>query len=99
MLREQTPLLLLKGDLLLAVTPDQTSTAARYYKMILFSAQHVGGRLIALQAATRLCKLEIQDGQTAESGRILAEIYNSFTEGLETADLREAKFVLDQLQG
>jgi tetratricopeptide (TPR) repeat protein len=96
MMREQTPLLLLKGDLLLAVSPHQASKAAHLYKAILASSEHVGGKLIALQAATRLCKLEMQDGQAQESGRVLAELYDSFTEGFETADLREAKAVLDR---
>jgi adenylate cyclase len=64
--------------------------------MILASAEHVGGKMIGLQAATRLCKLDMQQGDAEESVQLLSEIYDSFTEGFETADLREAKAVLDQ---
>jgi hypothetical protein len=39
------------------------------------------------------------DGKAEESGQILAEIYDSFTEGFETADMREAKAVLDEWRG
>jgi hypothetical protein len=95
-LREQTFLLLIKADLLLALFPHQAPTAADIFRMILDDAQHIGGKMIALQAATRLCRLEMQEGQAQESGRILAELYDSFTEGLDTPDLREAKSVLDR---
>jgi len=36
-------------------------------------------------------------GKTAEARRKLAEIYNWFTEGFDTVDLKEAKALLDEL--
>jgi len=54
---------------------------------------------MALQAATRLCKLEMLAGDAEESGRTLAEIYDSFTEGFETVQLLQAKAVLDEWRG
>ncbi|HEX6305526.1 MAG TPA: adenylate/guanylate cyclase domain-containing protein [Anaerolineales bacterium] len=98
-LRDLPPLLLLKGELLLAVSPEDAAEAAGIFRVILDGARQVGGKLLALQAATKLCKLEIRAGKTEESGRVLAEIYAGFTEGLETADLREARAVLDEWQG
>jgi hypothetical protein len=59
----------------------------------------VGSKLSAIQAANRLTKLEMLDGNAGESGRTLAEIYDSFTEGFETIDLLEAKSTLDEWQG
>ena len=47
----------------------------------------------------RLCKLELQTGETDEHGQALKEIYESFTEGFGTADLIEAKRVMNQWQG
>jgi tetratricopeptide (TPR) repeat protein len=99
LLRELPPLLLLKGELLLAVSPENTAQAAGIFRAVLVGAGHVGGKIIALQAATRLCKLEMLAGKAQESGRALAEIYDTFTEGFDTADLREARVVLDQWQG
>ncbi len=98
-LRELPLLLLIKGDLLLTVSPKKAAEAAGIFKAILVGASHVGGKILALQAATRLCKLEMLEGKAEESGRTLAEIYDSFTEGFETFDLRDARVVLDEWQG
>lgn len=97
LLQEMPQLLLLKGDLLIMHSPDNISEAAGLFTLILTSAGHLGGKMLALQAATRLCKLEMLPGKAAESGRALAALYDSFTEGFDTAALQEARFVLDQL--
>jgi hypothetical protein len=99
LLRELPMLLLLKGDLLLAMSPENTAEAAGIFRAVLAGAGHVGGKIVALQAATRLCKLEMLEGKAQESGRALAEIYASFTEGFDTADLRDARAVLDEWHG
>jgi predicted ATPase len=99
LLRDLPPMLLLKGELLLALSPENTAEAARIFRAILTGAGHVGGKMMALQAATKLCKLEMLSGKAEESGRVLEEIYDSFTEGFETLELREARVVLDEWQG
>jgi predicted ATPase/class 3 adenylate cyclase len=99
LLRMLSPLLLFKGEMLLATSPQDTAEAAIIFKRVLDGAKQVEGRLVALQAATRLCKLEMLEGEAQQSGQELAEIYDSFTEGFETADLREARIVLDQWRG
>jgi predicted ATPase/class 3 adenylate cyclase len=93
------PLFLLKGELLLAVSPENAAEAAAIFRDLLAGPGHVGGKIVALQAATRLCKLEMLEGKAEQSGRALAEIYDSFTEGFDTVDLREARAVLDQWRG
>jgi predicted ATPase/class 3 adenylate cyclase len=98
-IREIPPLLLLKGELLVAVSQENIGEAIELYKKILDHAVQIGGKNLALQAATRLCKQEMLAGNAEESGQVLVEIYESFTEGFETFDLREAKAVLDQLRG
>ena len=56
----------------------------------------MGGKIVTLQAATSLCKLEMRSRGAGESGQVLAEIYDSFTEGFDTIDLRAAKAVLEE---
>jgi predicted ATPase/class 3 adenylate cyclase len=99
MLRDLSPLLLLKGDLLPAVSPENIDEAAGIFRKILDGAGHIGGKILALQAATRLCKLEMMVGNADESGQVLEELYDSFTEGFDTLDLRMAKVVLDEWRG
>jgi hypothetical protein len=41
----------------------------------------------------------MMEGKAQLSGQKLAEIYDSFTEGFETIDLRQARAVLDQWRG
>lgn len=96
LLRDLPPLLLLKGELLMMVSPENSAESADIFRAILAGTGHVGGKIVDLQAATRLCKLEMEAGIAEESGRVLAELYDSFTEGFETADLRAAKSVLEE---
>jgi hypothetical protein len=44
-----------------------------------------------------LSRLRQNQGKHEEARQLLAEIYGWFTEGFETADLRDAKVFLDQL--
>jgi predicted ATPase len=50
-----------------------------------------------LRAATSLARLRRQQGRPQEAVRLLAPILAWFTEGLDTADLKEAKTLLDEL--
>jgi predicted ATPase len=50
-----------------------------------------------LRAATNLARLWWEQGRRAEAHELLAPIYGWFTEGFDTADLREAKALLDAL--
>jgi hypothetical protein len=98
LLRELSPMLLLKGDLLLAISLENTTEAAGLFRTILAGNVHIGGKILALQAATRLCKMEMKDGTREEGCKALAEIYDSFTEGFDTFDLQAARAVLDEVQ-
>jgi hypothetical protein len=95
------PTLLLKADLILVLSPDNTTEAVDIFKLILEVRPKVGGKILSLQAATRLCKLGLLEGKekAEDSVQILAEIYDSFTEGFGTADLQAAKAVLDKWRG
>ena len=55
------------------------------------------GSLLELRAAMSLSRLWQQQGKQAEARALLTPIYGWFTEGFDTADLREAKALLEEL--
>ena len=52
---------------------------------------------LELRAAMSLSRLWQQQGKKREARQLLAEIYGWFTEGFDTADLKDAKILLDEL--
>ena len=55
------------------------------------------GKWWELRATTSLARLLAKQGQRDEARAMLAEIYNWFTEGFDTPDLKDAKTLLDEL--
>jgi predicted ATPase len=60
-------------------------------------ARHQQAKSLELRAAISLSRLWQHQGKRAEARELLAEIYGWFTEGFDTADLREAKALLEEL--
>ena len=60
-------------------------------------ARHQEAKSLELRAAMSLSQLWQQQGKRAEAHELLAPIYGWFTEGIDTADLQEAKALLDAL--
>jgi predicted ATPase/class 3 adenylate cyclase len=54
-------------------------------------------RTFELDATTALARLLASQGRRDEARTMLADIYNWFTEGFDTADLKDAKALLDRL--
>ena len=54
-------------------------------------------KCLELPAAMRLRRLWQRQGKHQETRDLLAPIYNCFTEGFDTADLQEAKALLEEL--
>jgi predicted ATPase len=52
---------------------------------------------LELRATISLARLLAREGRRDEARTMLAEIYNWFTEGFDTADLKDAKVLLDEL--
>ena len=50
-----------------------------------------------MRAATSLARLWREQGRRSEARDLLAPVYGWFTEGFDTADLKEAKALLDEL--
>jgi class 3 adenylate cyclase/tetratricopeptide (TPR) repeat protein len=60
-------------------------------------AQKMGAKAWELRATMSLARHLRQQGKGEEARKILGEIYNWFTEGFDTADLKDAKALLDEL--
>jgi Tetratricopeptide repeat len=60
-------------------------------------AQKMGTKPWKLRASTSLARLLRDTGRRDGAQSMLAEIYGSFTEGFDTADLKDAKALLDEL--
>jgi class 3 adenylate cyclase/predicted ATPase len=86
-----------KGLLQLASSGDRQAKAEACFDRAIEIARAQGTRLFELRAATSLARLRRDRGERAEARDLLAPIYGWFTEGFETADLREAKVLLDEL--
>jgi predicted ATPase len=87
----------LKGELIPAKNgADSFAAEACFYKAIEI-AQAQSARSLELRAATSLARLWLDQGKRAEAHDLLTPVYGWFTEGLETADLKDARALLDQL--
>jgi predicted ATPase len=60
-------------------------------------ARRQEAKSLELRAAMSLCRLWQRQGKATEGRALLAPIYGWFTEGFDTADLQEAKGLLDKL--
>jgi len=60
-------------------------------------ARNMSAKSLELRATISLARLLDQQGRRDEARTMLAEIYNWFTEGFDTADLKDAKALLDEL--
>jgi predicted ATPase len=94
----------LRGELLLAQpglgqTPPVTRVeeAAACFEQALALAHHRQARAWELRAATSLARLWQQQGRFEAARAVLAPVYSWFTEGFDTADLKQAKALLDEL--
>lgn len=87
----------LHGELLLQTGAAEAEAEACFQDAIEVAKQQ-SARSWELRAATSLARLWQQQGKIVEAGQMLAEIYGWFTEGFDTADLKDAKTLLDELQ-
>ena len=101
----------LKGELLLnaergmrnvesnpqSATPNPQSEAEECFHKAIEIASRQSAKSLELRAVVSLSHLWQQQGKKEEARKMLAEIYGWFTEGFDTADLKEAKALLKEL--
>jgi len=87
----------LKGELLLAQAPARDAEAEGCLQQALAVARHQQAKSWELRAAMSLSRLWQRQGQRAAARELLAPLYGWFTEGFDTADLQEAKALLEAL--
>jgi predicted ATPase len=87
----------LRGVLLLQQTGTPQAEAEAWLQRALDVARRQEAKSLELRAAMSLSRLWQQQGKQAEARELLAPIYRWFTEGFDTADLQEARTLLDAL--
>jgi predicted ATPase len=87
----------LKGELLLLQAERQTQEVETCFQRAIDIARQQEAKSWELRAATSLARLWQSQGKTIEARDLLAPVYHWFTEGFDTADLKDAKLLLDTL--
>jgi len=88
----------LKGELLLMQGgTDAAAPAEACLHRALAVARRQGAKSHELRAGTSLARLWREQGRQREARRLLAPIYDWFTEGFDTPDLQEARRLLAEL--
>jgi predicted ATPase len=76
-------------------TPQMEAEA--WLQRALDIARRQQAKSLELRAALSLSRLWQQQGKRDEAHALLAPVYHWFTEGFDTADLQEAKGLLEEL--
>jgi predicted ATPase len=89
----------LRGVLLLRQPGTSPVEAEAWLQRALDIARRQEAKSLELRAAMSLARLWQQQGKQAEARALLAPVYGWFTEGFDTADLQEARTLLEALEG
>jgi predicted ATPase len=87
----------LRGELTARLPYPDPMKAEESFRTALAIAHEQGTRGYELRAATSLARLWRDQGRRGEARDLLAPLYGWFTEGFDTADLKDAKRLLDEL--
>jgi len=92
----------LKGELTLRskvqrLKAEVEAETERCFWQAIEVARKQSGKSLELRATTSLARLLAKQGRREEARTMLVEIYNWFTEGFDTSDLKDAKTLLDEL--
>ena len=95
--RDEAEIYRIKGELLLQHAVPNAPEAEACFQQALAIARRQQTKSWELRAAMSLARLWQRQGKRAEARHLLAEIYGWFTEGFDTADLQDARALLDAL--
>ena len=87
----------LKGESWLALSGEHHPEAESCFHQALDLSRVQQAKSWELRAATSLARLWQQQGKRIEAYELLAPVYNWFSEGFDTADMQEAKAILERL--
>jgi DNA-binding winged helix-turn-helix (wHTH) protein/predicted ATPase len=85
------------GKTVLVAEAPAMSYAERCFREAIKIAQRQNAKSLELRAAMSVARLYRDEGREKEAHELVATIYDQFTEGFDTADLREAKVLLEEL--
>jgi len=86
----------LRGEFLLQLSSDNQREAETCFRQAMPIAQNQQAKAWELRTATSLARLWQQQGKIPEARDLLAPVYTWFTEGFDTADVQDAKALLDE---
>jgi predicted ATPase len=84
-----------RGELIASMHDDGAAEVA--FREAINVAERQSAKLWELRSSASLARLWRDQGKRTEARNLLAPIYGWFTEGFDTADLKEAKMLLDEL--
>jgi class 3 adenylate cyclase/tetratricopeptide (TPR) repeat protein len=87
----------LKGEFLLRRSDSDAGEARLCFERAIEIARTQANKWFELRTTVSLARLLARQGWRGEARTMLAEIYNWFTEGFDTADLKDARALLDDL--
>jgi predicted ATPase len=85
------------GEIELGSSEPKGPNAQRYFEQALDVARAQQARSLELRAAVSLARLWRGQGRRTEARDLLAPVYEWFTEGFDTLDLKEAKALLEEV--
>ena len=88
-----------KGELLLARDASNAAQAEQSFRTAVETSRRQKAKSWELRATTSLARLLAKQGRRDEARAMLAAIYGWFTEGFDTRDLKDAKSLLEELNG
>ncbi len=93
----------IKGELILMKTDKKNrkeveKEAAECFQESIAIAQNQMAKSFELRSSMSLCRLLQKQSKKDEARQLLSKIYNWFTEGFETRELKEAKAMLEELK-
>ena len=86
-----------RGELLLAAPCRDEAAAEEAFRRAIEVAHEQEAKSLELRAGTSLARLWAEQGERRKAYHLLAPVYGWFTEGFDTADLKDARALLDEL--